>query len=228
VKRFALLCALSLATGWTTPAHASPLNPWGAYVGKGVFAVTPFVYAYPDPSAQVYLYGQYGLTDNVELLAGVGGTVVPPASFDSVELMPRYFFSDSTALALHATWVPGEGDVKVAPEWHGVYAVGPVGLTVNAGWGPTVGASGFSPGAVFARVAPEWYFTEASSVFLEVAPSYELTASNDAFSLELVPGVSTAVADAHFLAFGVGIPVTGFDPAGMYLGAWYSYAFGGG
>ena len=168
----------------STPASASPLNPWGAHVGDKVVAVTPFIYGGPDGAGGAwispYLYGQYGVTERFELLAGVGATVVPPASFDSIELMPRYFFSDSTGVALHATWSPGA--IELAPEWHGIYELGPIGLTVNAGWAPAIGlgaAGGFSPGSVYALVAPEYYFNDATSVFVELDPSVAVDGSTD-------------------------------------------------
>ncbi len=229
--RSSILAALA-ALAWSAPAAASPLNPWGAHVGKGVFALTPFVYVDQTPGVYPLIYGQYGVTDQFELLAGAGATVVPWGSFDTVELMPRYFFHETTGAALHATWVPGEAGVTVAPEWHGIYSLGPIELTTNVGWGPYFGATGFGAGAVYALVAPEWYFTDASSLFLEIDPSYDLTADEtlgaaDRFYLELVPGVSTSVAETHYFAFGIGIPVTGFDPTAIYAGVWYSIAFGG-
>ncbi len=217
----------ALAVGWPTLAAAAPLNPWGVHVGKGVLAVTPFVYVDSGPGVNPLVYGQYGVTESLEVLVGAGAVVVPGASFSSVELMPRYFFDDTTGVALHATWAPGEDQVKLAPEWHGFYQDGAVALTVNAGWGPSFGATGFSGGSLYAYIAPEWFFTEASSVFLEIDPAFDLTVDDDSFSLQVVPGISTAVAETHYFAVGVGIPVTGFNPADITVGAWYSIAFGG-
>ena len=226
-----LFAAAALVLVASAPASAAPLNPWGVHVGKGVFALTPFLYVDQTPGLYPYVYGQYGISDKFELLGGVGATVVPGFSFDSVELMPRYFFTESTGVALHATYVPGDDGITLAPEYHGVYTLGPIELTANAGWAPTLGGSGFSAGEVFAKVAPEWYFTEASSVFLEVNPSYDLVdyggVEVDRFSMEVVPGVSTSINETHYFAFGVGIPVTGFDPTAIYGGMWYSIAFGG-
>jgi hypothetical protein len=226
-----LFAAFLAAVAWSAPAMAGPLDPWGAHVGKGVFALTPFIFADQTPGVYPLLYGQYGVTDQFEMLVGAGVTVVPGFSFDSVEVMPRYFFTDTTGVALHATWVPGDTGVTVAPEWHGIYPIGPLTLTVNAGWGPYFGASGFAAGSAYALVAPEWFFTDASSLFVEVNPSVDLNdyggADVDRFSMELVPGVSTSVAETHYFAVGIGIPVTGFDVRSIYLGAWYSIAFGG-
>lgn len=227
--------AALLALAWSAPAAASPLNPWGVHVGKGVFALTPFVYVDQTPGVYPLVYGQYGLSDQFELLAGVGAGIypggTPVGAFESVELMPRFFFSETTGVALHLTYAPGDTGVVVAPEYHGIYELGPIGLTVNLGWGPYVGGAGFAAGEVYALIAPEWYFTEASSVFVEVNPSYDLTdygvPNPEPFYLEVVPGVSTAIAETHYFALGVGIPVTGFDAADIYGGVWYSIAFGG-
>ena len=215
----------------SAPAFAAPLNPWGVHVGKGVFAVTPFVYVDQTPGVYPLVYGQYGVSEQLEILAGVGATVVPFGSFDSVELTPRFFLSDTTGVALHLTYAPGDTGVTVAPELHGAYELGPIALAVNAGWSPYVGGAGFSAGSIDLMVAPEYYFTDASSFFLEINPSLDLTTVGAAGSaplyLEVVPGVSTAIADTHYFALGVGIPVTGFDPTAIYGGLWYSVAFGG-
>ncbi len=224
-----LACAALLLAA--TPAAASPLNPWGVHVGKGVVALTPFLYVDQTPGVYPLLYGQYGITDSFEILGGVGATVVPWGSFDSIELMPRYFFHETTAGVLHVTYAPGDTGVTLAPEVHGVYSLGPIELTTNVAWSPYVGAAGFAAGEVSAIVAPEWYFTDASSLFLEINPAFDLNdyggVEVDRFYLELVPGVSTSIAETHYLAFGVGIPVTGFDPTSIYGGMWYSIAFGG-
>jgi len=226
-----MFAAATLALLASTPAQAAPLNPWGVHVGEGVFALTPFLYVDQAPTLYPYVYGQYGFTSKFELLAGVGATALPGFSFSSVEVMPRFFFTDSTGVALHATYVPGDDGVTLAPEYHGIYEIGPLTLTANAGWAPTLGGSGFSAGKVFAKVAPEYFFNEATSVFVEVNPSYDLADYGgmdvDRFYLELVPGVGTAVGGRHFFAFGAGIPITGFDPSGIYGGMWYSIAFGG-
>lgn len=229
--RRSALAALSFGLAWSTPAAASPLDPWGAHVGKGVVAVTPFLYVDQTPGLYPLLYAQYGVTDRFEVLAGAGFTVLPAPSFDSIELMPRYFLADSTAVALHTSYVPGDDGLTLAPELHGVYSLGPIELTANVGWGPYMGGSGFSAGSAYALVAPEWYFTEASSLFLEINPTVDLAdyggAEVDRFYMEVVPGVSTSFDELHYLAFGVGIPVTGFDPTLIYGGMWYSIAFGG-
>ncbi|MCK6507885.1 hypothetical protein L6R53_31715 [Myxococcota bacterium] len=141
-----------------TAALASPVNPWGATVGKGVVALTPFLYVDQTPAAYPYLYAQYGFTDSFEILAGGGGTIAEAgSSVDELELMPRLFVSDSAGLALHATYTPGVDGVTLAPEYHGVYSWDPLDLTVNVGWGPWVGKGGFALGDVYAQIAPERY-----------------------------------------------------------------------
>jgi hypothetical protein len=213
------------------PAAASPITPWGPTVGKGVVALTPFLFVDQTPAAYPLLYAQYGVSDSFELLVGAGATVGGGFSFDSVELMPRYFFSESSGVALHVNWAPGGTDMQVGPEYHGYYSTDAMDLTVNVGWAPTLGSSGFATGTVFAYIAPEKYLTEATSVFLEIDPSYDLNdyggAEVDRLYVEVVPGVSTSINETHYLAVGVGVPVTGFDVSAIYLGAWYSIGFGG-
>src|SRR5437868_4857124 len=97
-----------LLTLASAPAHAGPINPWGPEVGEGVFALTPFLFAGSGPFDEPILYGQYGVTDRFELLAGAGATFAKASAFDDVELMPRLFFTDGSAAALHLTYVPGE------------------------------------------------------------------------------------------------------------------------
>jgi hypothetical protein len=220
---------LLLALG-PSAAQASPVNPWGATVGKGVVALTPFLYVDQTPAAYPYLYAQYGFTDSFEILAGGGGTIAEAgSSVDELELMPRLFVSDSAGLALHATYTPGVDGVTLAPEYHGVYSWDPLDLTVNVGWGPWLGAGGFAPGDVYAMIAPERYLTESTSIFVELNPSYTLPDDpvEGSFYMEVVPGVGTAVNDTHFFAAGVHVPVTGFDAGDIYFGGWYSVGFGG-
>lgn len=224
---YRLLPLLALAT----PAFAAPLNPWGAHVGEGVLAVTPFLYVDQTPTFYPLVYGQYGFTGSFELLTGVGATLGDASSFDSIEVMPRYFLNDGNAAVLHVTWAP-EGDLTAGPEWHGIFETDALSLTVNAGWWPSFGSGGFAAGTVYAYIAPERYLTEATSVFLEIDPIYDLNDCGDLevdrFYMELVPGVSTAIADAHYIALGVALPVMpSFSSDGIYFGAWYSYAFGG-
>lgn len=226
----AVAAALTIAA-YPLQAAASPINPWGVEVGEGVFALTPFLFVDQGVGLYPYLYGQYGVTDRFELLGGVGATVLPGVSLDSAELMPRLFFSDTTAVALHLKYVAGSNAVSAAPEWHGVYPAGPLTLSINAGWAPSFGAGGFAAGSAYAYVAPEYYFTEATSIFLEIDPSVDLNdygvSTPDRFALSVLPGVSTCIGERHYFAVGVSVPVTGFDPTAIYAGAWYSIAFGG-
>jgi hypothetical protein len=216
-------CALLVAT----PALAAPLNPWGSTPGAGVFALTPYLLVYQDPDIHPYVYGQYGLTDRVDLMAGVGATTLQGFAVDDVELMPRFFLNDQNAVALHAKWAPGDTDVVVAPEWHGVFSAGSFTFTGNVGWGPTVGEHGFGAGTVYAIVAPEVFVTEATSVFVELDPTYDTAPTTDPFSLVVLPGVSSNIAEKHYFCVGVGIPVVPFDARGIFAEAWYSIAFGG-
>jgi hypothetical protein len=236
MRRALLLTALSLAVA--TPAVAAPLNPWGVHVGRKVFALTPFLYVDQSPGLYPLLYGQYGFTDNFELLFGAGGEVYPgtptTGGLERIEVMPRQFFNDTSGMALHLIYLPGSGDISAAPEFHGAYEFGSFALTVNAGGSVGIGVSSQGQvavaGDIYAYIAPEWYFNDATSVFLEIDPTLTLTGigTNPApLALEVVPGVSTAIAETHYFALGVGIPITGFDPTGIYGGIWYSTSFGG-
>ena len=196
-----------------------------------MLALTPFVFVDQAPAVNPLLYVQYGFSDRFELLAGAGATVGTPSSFDGIELMPRLFLSDESAAVLHMTWVPGD-DPVIAPEYHGIYDMDALQLTVNVGWGPSVGRGGFDAGSVYALVAPERYLTDSTSVFLELNPRYVLSTgagpASQRFAFEVVPGLSTDIADTHYFCVGVGVPLLpDFDVAGVYLGAWYSVAFGG-
>jgi len=227
MRRLLLVTGLLLSS----TAAAAPLNPWGAEVGQGVFAVTPFLYVDQTPGFYPLVYGQYGFTDSFELLAGAGATLGSASSFDGIEVMPRYFFNEGNGMCLHVTWAPG-GDAVVAPEYHGIFEGDALSLTVNAGWGPVLRPGGFANGTVYALIAPEHYFNEATSVFLEIDPVYDLNdygdIAVDRLYMELVPGVGTAIADTHYFAFGLALPVVPtFSTDGIYFGAWYSYAFGG-
>jgi|GEM_PF-3126117 len=233
LRRRALAAAplLGLVLG-AAPAHAAPLNPWGAPVGRGVVALTPFLFVDQQPLFSPLLYVQVGATDRFEVLAGAGASLGRnSSSFDGVEFMPRLFFTDSTGLALHLSWSPGS-DPVTAPELHGAYDLGALQLTMNLGWGPSLGQAGFQPGTVYALVAPELTLAGSTSVFLEIDPTWDLAAgagpAGQRFSLELVPGLSTAIADTHYLCFGLGVPVApDLHARDLYLGAWYSIAFGG-
>jgi hypothetical protein len=231
LKTTILLRALPLSLVMMMPAAASPLNPWGVHVGKGSKFLTPFLYVDQGVSLYPYVYGQYGISDQMEILVGAGATVGKASSFDSIEVMPRYFFTDEHGVVLHAFIYPG-GGAALGPEYHGVMETGPITLTVNAGWRPTLN-NGFSAGSAFAMVAPEYYITEGTSVFLEVDPSMLLVdvpglEAKDKISLTVVPGVSTVFAEKHYVALGIQVPVMpGFDTKAISAGAWYSVALGG-
>lgn len=212
-------------------ALAAPVNPWTSPVGQGVVALTPFLYLDSTPAAYPLLYAQYGFTDRAELLVGAGATLGEAMSFDGVELMPRFFFTDAVGLALHATWVP-DGGTTVAPELHVYKDWDALSLTVNAGYGPTFTSGGTLTGSAYAMIAPERYLTEHTSLFLEVNPSVDLNddggAAVDRLGLELVPGVGTGLHDTHWFAVGLHLPVLpAFSADGIYIGGWYSIAFGG-
>lgn len=212
------------------PAQAAPVNPWTGPVGEGVFALTPFLYVDQTPLFYPLVYGQYGFTDSFDVIVGAAATVGSANSFDGVEVMPRYFFTDTLGLAVHATIVPN-GGTTIAPELHFYNDWDALSLTINAGYGPTFVSGATLTGSAYAMIAPETYLTEHTSLFLELNPSYDLNdyggAEVDRFYMEVVPGVGTGINDTHWFAVGVHVPVTGFTADGIYLGGWYSIAFGG-
>jgi hypothetical protein len=212
-------------------AQAAPLNTWGEHIGKGVFALTPYVYAGSSFGVQPWVFGEYGFTDRFELAGALVGTVAPGQTFDAVEMMPRLFVTESTALTVRTTWSPLDSTVTAAPELQGVYKFGSLALTVNASWAPVATVDGFTPGTLGAIVAPEWFFTEDFSAFVELSPLVDMTAGpgnlGDRFYFEVLPGISFTVAEIHSFSMGVAFPVTGFSLENMYGGMWYSISWGG-
>jgi hypothetical protein len=224
-----LLAAIALVG--SNASSAAPLNTWGEHIGNQVFALTPYVYAGPSFGVQPWVYGEWGFTDHFELAGAVAATVAPGQTFDAVELMPRYFFSDSTGLALRMTWTPATASVTTALELHGVYEFGSFALTLNPSWAPVATADGFDPGTIGGIVAPEWFFTDNLSVFVELTPTFMVspgaTSLMDRLSFEVLPGVGFTVFDVHQFSMGVGIPLVRFNANEIYGGLWYSVTWGG-
>lgn len=214
-------------------AGAYPLNPWGSMTSQGTYVLNPFLYVYGGPEFYPYVYGATGLGESMDVIGGVGLFVIPGDGggfgFSSAELIPRYWFSESMGVALHAIYTLGA--VEVGPELHGVLGGDTFAFTFNAGWRPVFGG-GFSPGSVVALLAPEYNFSSQFSVFLEVNPSYGLY-EGGGFGLVLVPGVGFALDpdQAHTFAVGAQIdPLTStndFVGTNVSFGAWYATSFGG-
>jgi hypothetical protein len=229
MRRALFLAAMILTTSGS--ALAAPLNTWGVFIGKGVFALTPYLYAGPSFGVQPWVFGEYGFNDRFELAVAGAATVAPGASFDAIEVMPRYFLDDQTGIALRTAWKAADKTVTIAPELHIVRTFGQFELTLN----PTVVAvatvDGAAPGSIGGIVAPEWFFSEKCSVFVELTPDFNLEPDGGTFydrsSFEVLPGVGFTIADIHQFSMGVGIPVLHFDPNEVYAGMWYSTTFGG-
>lgn len=221
-----LASVLALLVAAAPVAQAGSLNLWGPHTGDGVLAVTPMLFVDATPAVYPYLYLQQGFSPRFEVVLGAGGTVGPSSSFDGLEVMPRLFLTDAVALALRTTTLVGP-DVGVAPEVHGTWEREALVVTVNGGWEPWVGKSGFDPGSIYVQIAPEVYVTESTSLYVEVDPWWVFGEEGGAV-MELVPGVSTDVADVHYVSVGWALPMLPrVDVQASYLGAWYSVAFGG-
>jgi hypothetical protein len=216
---------------WSLASHAAPLNTWGVFVGKGVFAATPYLYAGPSFGAQPWLYGEYGFDDSFELAGAVAATFAPAGSFEAVELMPRYFFDENTGVALRATYSPLTSSAIIAPELHIVRTWGSFEITLNPTWAPAVGRDGPRLGSVGGIFAPEWFFSESCSAFVELTPMFSLDREAGSWekrlSFEMLPGIGFTVAKDHQFSMGVGVPLLRFRSSEVYAGMWYSYAVGG-
>lgn len=234
---FGALGALALAPA---PAQAYPLNPWGAATPTRFVALTPYLYVYDLGSSYYpYLYASYGIVDGLDVIGGVGAYLElgdgGGAGLSSVELMPRWFFSDQMGVALHLTG--GGGALKVAPEFHGIFGSSDAFmLTLNAGFGTFVGEGGFSLGGPYALIAPEYALSDRLSVFCEVNPSLSMAEGvdgmNTSWALTLVPGVGLTLDEegSHTMAVGVQaglVEGAGFGAESLSLGLWYSTGFGG-
>lgn len=222
---------LSLSLSLSLSAQASPLNPWLAEpTSTGAVGLTQYVYVYPsDGIVEPITYLATGLGDHADIILGggldLGGSPFGVAPI-SMELMPRFFVAEGFAVAAHTFWVPGASDLLVGPELQWSKAFGSASVAVNAGWKPSLGASGFDANVVAALVAPEYALSDRVGAFVEVNPVVALSA-NAATSVTVVPGASLIFGEdsAHSAAIGVQIPVypaVGVPSAGL----WYSYTFG--
>ncbi len=216
-------------------ADAGALNPWGVPAGEGVFGINPYVYLYPNETGasgiNVYpiLYLQYGITDPFDLIVGqsfyFGGDWGSGA--DTLEIMPRYFFTDTMGVALHTfTGTYSGGTFDFGPEFQAAWSWDALDLGLNVGyymWDPF---GTFNAGQVTAIVAPERYFTDSFSVYIEGDVTQYLDPSDTEF--QIVPGVSWSFAELHYFSLGVQIPLDTYDGSTKpSVGLWYYTSFGG-
>lgn len=232
----ALALGLSALTGLSaSTAEAYPLNPWGSLLPSDKVTINPFVYVYPGPFLYPYMYAGKGLTEKLDVWAGVGATIGlegSGASRASIEVFPRYFVTEELGLSLHLTFVPGVG-LTTAPEAHFVKTWDKFSLTVNASYKPQIlfSGGGFDVGSVYAIIAPEWYFSEQFSAFLEVNAGTSLTGGG--MATQLVPGIWFALDpdQKHSFAIAAQVPILRVGEYGADFdysaGIWYSTAFGG-
>lgn len=232
----ALALGLTALTGVSeSTADAYPLNPWGSLLPSDSVTINPFIYAYPGPFLSPYLYAGKGLTEKLDVWAGVGadiGLEGSGASLPSIEVFPRYFVTEELGLSLHLTFALGEG-LTTAPEVHFVKTWDKFSLTVNASYKPQIlfDGTGFDVGSVYAIIAPEWYFSEQFSAFLEINAGTSLT--GEGMATQLVPGIWFALDpdQKHSFAIAAQVPILRVGEYGADFdysaGIWYSTAFGG-
>ena len=197
-------------------AHAGALNPWYGRLGDGDAAVTPYVYVMNQGSVDASVYVQSSFARHFDLLVGAGGSMVPGAStgFSGVDLMPRYFFTDTIGATVR-TKVSADGSTSVGPELHGVFSAGSFTFAVNAG---------YADQAAYGLFAPEWSFGDRFSMFLEIDPVVPV---GGAVALTAVPGFGLTLdrKGRHTAALGVQIPT--LQPEAPSYGLWYSTSIGG-
>ena len=220
---------------FTSTAEAGALNPWGLPGGEGVFGILPYVYVFPNETdesgANIYpiLYLTYGFTDAFELDVGqsfyFGGDWGSGA--DTLEIMPRYFFTDTLGIALHTfTGTYSGGTFDFGPELQGAWSWDALDLGVNLGYYMYDPFGTFNAGVIKAIVAPEHYFTDSFSVYVEGDMAAYLDPSATEF--QIVPGVSWSFAETHYFSLGVQIPLDTYDGSTKpSVGLWYYTSFGG-
>lgn len=208
------------------------LNTWGAHTGVDVAAVTPFFYAYDDRTVAPSIFVSAGVSERVDLIAGMAttfdfsGTGGDVAQLASVELMPRFFITDEVGLALHSAYFPSDQSVMLSPAVHAVGQWGRFMLTANVGWQPTIADGGFDPGRAFAILVPEVRVAGTLTFFTEVNPGVAFDGAGTV-DLTVVPGIGFAFGegDAHAMALGVQVGV--MPTTTLSGGLWYSTAWGG-
>ncbi len=232
MNKACLFCAGAAALISATPAEAYPLNPWGARVPDKTIALNPFLYAYPGPSFTGIGYAGVGFGERFDVYAGLSVNSLGPdldnvLTMGTMEFFPRVFLTEDVAIAPHLYYTPG-GEFIPALEVHSAKAFGSFSLTTNAGWKPVVD-DGFSSGSVFLNVAPEYYFSDQFSAFVEVAPTIPLESAGDTY-VSINPGIWFAL-DAeqkHSFALALQIAVPPEDPFSNSLsgGIWYATTIG--
>lgn len=218
-------------------ANAYPMNPWGARVPDRTIAINPYLYAYPGPTFTGIGYGAYGFANRFDVYAGIAVDAAAPEdggvlSIGTFELMPRVFVIPELAFSPHLFYTPG-GAFTPAPEAHFAKNWGRFALTANLAWRPEFGTTPdhdeFNPGSLVALLAPEVYFGERASLFLELDPTLSLTSVEDT-TLTLAPGIWWALDAKQKHSFAaclhMTVPATGGIETTLSPGVWYATSFG--
>jgi hypothetical protein len=226
------LVALLLATA---SAQAAPFNTWGVHVGEGVVGSTTYVYGREifaaSRHANPIFYGEFGVTQDLELDVGIGTTVDRGLRAPTLELLVRSFVAPSTALVVRGALDRASETLTLSPELHGVYTFPSWDLTVNAGWSPHLGPGTSSAGGAALTIAPEHYWAPGFSSFVEVVGQASLDDARfprgGRLYAELVPGVALRFGAMHEVCMGLGLPVAGASLEAAYVGVWYAVASSG-
>jgi hypothetical protein len=229
------LTLVLMSTMLASTAEAGALNPWGVPAGEGVFGINPYIYVFPNETDEsgvnIYpiLYLQYGITDPLDIIVGqsfyFGGDWGSGA--DTLEIMPRYFFTDTMGVALHTfTGTYSGGTFDFGPEFQAAWSWDALDLGLNVGyymWDPF---GTFNAGQITAIVAPERYITDGFSIYVEADFTQYLDPSASEF--QIVPGISWSFAELHYFSLGVQIPLDTYDGSTKpSVGLWYYTSFGG-
>jgi hypothetical protein len=212
------------------PSFAAPLNAWGGAQARHTAAAVATNYASFDGSVAPTLYGGLGLA-NGDVWTGfgfVGNVSDGTEALYTLDVMPRWFPSDSLAICPRLMYTQGDAATVVGLEVHHIASAGKFALTTNVGWHPTVGSEGLSAGDLALLVGPEIYLTERVSLAAEMDFTSPVGAASDT-SADFAPAIS-AVFDRdgnHSAAVGAVVPVWP-ERGAPTIGAWYSVVFGTG
>jgi hypothetical protein len=199
------LAAVGMLLVASRPAQAYPVLLLGGFStpqGKGL--LFPLLFVSGDGKAlSPYLYGAVGLSEHLDIFAGVSGNfgLFPgSASFGQVDVIPRYLVTPQVAVSPRIIYTPGNSLV-FSPEVHATGSFGELLLSLNAGVRPQldVHGGGLTSTTAFAYVSGSYFLSKQLWLVLEADPSLSFvhrTATEDSSvtsSVLVAPGVGFAV-----------------------------------